>query len=89
MSLNRYDKRRDTVEPSIVSALLKAGVKIMRQDEFDLLCCRASNLYMLEVKSSDYKARKGLTDGQQILRNIGWPLQIVTTPEQALKAVGL
>lgn len=85
MSLLRYAKRRDDTEERIVEALRRFGCSIIRNDTFDLLVLRGSTLYALECKSKDGR----LTETQKRLRTEGWPIHIVYTVEDALKAVGL
>lgn len=86
MGLNRYAKRKDKTQEAIVKALRKAGVKVWILDTpCDLLTYWAGLWMPLEVKS-DEKSR--LTDEQKRMeRECG--LKIVTTPEEALRAVGL
>ena len=87
MSLNRYNAKRDTAESAILDALGKAGCRWVALDIFDLLVLRAGKLYALEVKTPS--SEKRLTDRQRIMMDAGWPIHVVSTPEEALKAVGL
>lgn len=87
MSLNRYNAKRDDAESDILDALEKSGCKWIALDVFDLLVLRSGTLYAIEIKTPGSENR--LTDRQKILFQIGWPIHIVSTPEEALKAVGL
>lgn len=97
MSLNRYAKRRDTSEGPIIDALERAGFHVYQLDEpCDLLLWRPDmgpgNFRMLEVKTPyGKKAPKARTDKRQeaqmnFIQTTGTP--IVTTPLEALRAVG-
>lgn len=85
MSIKRWNTKRDSTEAAIVNALRLGGCHILRLDSFDLLVLRGCHLYALEIKSE--KGR--LKPSQKALISEGWPLHIVRTPEEALKAVGL
>jgi hypothetical protein len=84
----RYAKRRDQNEPGIKDALEKAGFDVVQTDEIDLIAGKAGKNYLLEVKL------EGVTESrirplQRWLRD-NWRGQyaIVTTPVEALRAVG-
>jgi hypothetical protein len=85
MSIKRWNAKRDDNENQITAALRAVGCHILRLDSFDLLVLRGSNLYALEVKTKTGK----LKPSQQKLIDMGWPLHICRTPEDALRAVGL
>lgn len=84
MSLKRYARKRDTSEPAILEALLKVGADYLLLDDFDALVTFRNDLFMLECKTG--KGRK--TKKQQGLVQRGWPLRFVSTPDEALKAIG-
>jgi hypothetical protein len=88
--------RRDENEASIVTALERCGCLVQRLDAGtggvpDLLVERAGRLFLLEVKSSARAAKaKGATSERQAaFRRRGWPVHVVLSPVDALRAVGL
>lgn len=85
VSINRFNPRRDANEADIVQALNKCGRKCLRLDAFDLLVLNPDkSLTMLEIKT-----RTGVpTVLQQTILDQGWPLKMVRTVEETLKAVG-
>lgn len=86
MSINRFNPRRDATEPEIVMALNKCARHCLRLDAFDLLVLNPDKtVALLEVKTDKGK----LTVLQQAMLDGGWPLKVVRTPEEALKAVGV
>lgn len=86
MTVNRgYRQKRDISEPEIVKALVKAGLQVLRLTTFDLLVLRGEQIYMLDCKTG----KGSITEYQAKLIEAGWPLRLVSTPEEALKAVGL
>lgn len=85
MSLARRAKKRDTSETGIRQALHAVGAKTKQTDLVDLIVLHRQQLYLLEVKTG--KGR--LTDLQKALLAEGWPIQVVSTPAQALQAIGL
>lgn len=84
MSLKRWAARRDESEAAIVDALEQVGAKIMKLDKFDLLVHYKGTLVMLDAKCHRGRA----TMAQDALIRDGWPLRLVETPIDALKAVG-
>jgi hypothetical protein len=84
MSLKRWNAKRDATEPAIVDALEQAGAKVIRLDVFDLLVLYHGRLFMFDAKLP--KGRK--TQSQLALVEEGWPLQFVTEPFAALRAIG-
>lgn len=100
MGLNRYAKQRDATEEPIVEALEAAGFQVFKLDKpCDLLVRRPSDppgrFQALEVKTarkkSGYhvnKSHKGLRELQEaFLAETRTP--VVTTPIEALRAVGM
>lgn len=89
----RRANKRDAAEPGIVSALERCGclVELVNGLPFDLLVSRAEKIFLLEVKSSPAAARKKSAPNarQAMFRRLGWPVHIVITPADALRAVGL
>lgn len=95
MSLNRYDKKRDSAEPDIITALERIGVEVWPQDQpCDLLCKRpwwpAGLFAMMEVKTIHEGRKNPLKDKRQkeqqaFLETTKTP--IVTTPMQAIKVI--
>lgn len=87
MSMNRYAKRRDANHRSIRDVLVAMGCDVLESDIVDLIVGLAGNTYLIEVKR-DGRAR--LRPVQKRLRE-SWRghYAIVTTPEEACKAVGL
>jgi hypothetical protein len=96
MSLARHAKKRDSSEGPIVDALELAGYHVYQLDRpCDLLLWRADmgpgNFKTLEVKTAYGKtprARKRNDQPEQtaFIQTTGTP--IVTTPMEALKAIG-
>lgn len=86
----RYAKRRDLNEPDIITALEAAGCDVLQADDVDLLVGRQGVTYLLEVKRPKRTSESRIRPIQKRLRD-GWRGQyaIVTTPEQALRVVGL
>jgi len=85
MSLNRYAKRRDENEESIVNALEAIGCTVVRLDSpVDLLCGRGGTNILLECKMP-----KGRNTKPQQRFFSGWKGQarVVRTPEEAIEAV--
>lgn len=85
----RYAKRRDANEPAIVEALELAGFDVVRTDEIDLIAGKAGENYLLEVKQPGKDTESRIRPLQRRLRD-RWAGQyaIVTTPLEALRAVG-
>ena len=92
MSLNRYAKKRDISEPPIIEALERIGAEVWPLDyPCDLLVRFRQQWHLLEVKTPYGKAGKARKDKRQeaqinFIEMTGTP--IVTTPMEALKAVG-
>ena len=96
MSLNRFAKRRDKSEPPIIQALEAAGFEVWPLDKPCDLAVRKSTwpggiVQLLECKTP--RSQKGTiakdprqAAQQNFLQTTGTP--IVTTPIEALKAVG-
>lgn len=84
MSLNRFATRRDSSEPGILAALSKVGARYMLLNVFDVLVLFRGGLFLLECKTG--KGRTTLSQDKLIA--LGWPLQLVRTPDDALKAIG-
>lgn len=92
----------DSNQPAIVDALRAAGCEVQPLNQQkdgvpDLLVKRPittrfelaiyDQLYLLEVKNLDGKGKK-LTVAQMVF-HAKWPVHVVTSPEEALRAVGL
>lgn len=84
MSLKRWAARRDGTEPAIVQALARVGAETVKLDKFDLLVLFRGQLFMLDPKRRGGEA----TPSQQQLIQRGFPLRLVETPEDALRAIG-
>jgi hypothetical protein len=89
--VRRYGAKRDASEPGIVAALRSVGVSVHHlsaPNMPDLLCGYQGETHLLEVKSPG--ARRRLTPGQRdfMASWFGAPVAVVTTPEEALRAVG-
>lgn len=85
-----YARRRDANEPAIVKALEAAGCDVLRAHDVDLIAGRAGESYLLEVKRPKRATESRITPIQKRLRaNWRGHYAIVTTPEEALCAVGL
>jgi hypothetical protein len=82
----RWAKKRDLNENSIVEALEAIGCDVLKASDVDLIVGRAGKNFLLEVKQP--KGAK-LQPIQKRLRQ-SWRGQyaIVTTPIEALKAIG-
>lgn len=84
MALTRWATKRDGNEGDVMRALGQVGARYIILDAFDLLVLFRGRVHMLEVKT-----KKGqLTDTQHALLEMGWPLQIVRSVDEALKAIG-
>lgn len=88
----RADAKRDRMELPIVRALEKAGYRVLRNLNPDLIVQRGHVqpcTWLLEVKNPKDEQREGaLTERQLMLLQKGWVFAVVHTPEEALKAVG-
>lgn len=85
----RRAARTDANQAEIVAALRKAGCQVESLAKLgrgvpDLLVGRASRLWLLEVKTK----RGDLTPDQRRWHAL-WPVHVVRSPEDALRAVGL
>lgn len=85
MSLKRWNARRDANEPAIVAALERAGALTLKLDVFDRLVYFRRQLFMLDVKMAQGRP----TLAQERLIAAGWPLTMVETEIEALKAIGI
>ena len=93
--MKRNSGQRDLSEAAIAHALTKAGcdIEYAERKPWDLVVGRAGMTYLLEVKSLTGKRKpkmKALTESQKDFR-AEWRghYQIVATPAEALKAIGL
>lgn len=86
MKRRAYAKKRDANEPSIVAALLAVGATVERLDVVDLLVGYCGGNWLFEVKTEKGK----LSDGQAIkLAQWGGQIDVVRSPEQALRRIGV
>ena len=91
----RYAKRRDVNEPAIVTALERAGCLVLRQDvPCDLLVGSRGRWLLIEVKDGEKPPSARMLTGMQALfaqdcQGHKLPFAVVTTPEEALLAVGV
>lgn len=85
-----FARRRDLNEPAIVAALEAAGCDVLRANDVDLIVGRAGMNFLLECKRPTRATQSRLRPMQKKLRQ-SWRGQyaIVTSPENALCAVGL
>lgn len=86
----RYAAKRDANEGQIVDALEAAGCDVLRSTDIDLIVGHAGASYLLECKVPGRTSESRLRPLQKRLR-ASWRghYAIVTTPEEALRAVGL
>jgi len=88
MSLNRYAKRRDAVEPGIVEVLRKSGCSVALTDQpMDLLIGYRGKTYIGECKDPSMKGRKNeYTKKQQEFFDTwrGGPVVTLRSPEDAI-----
>jgi hypothetical protein len=84
MALTRWASKRDGNEGDVMRAITKVGAKYIILDAFDLLVLFRGRTFMLEVKTKTGR----LTDSQETLLATGWPLLVVRSPDEALKAIG-
>lgn len=90
MNLNHYARQRDENERALVDALTEAGFLVFRQDRLcDLIVCDPATriITLIEVKNPRTAKTPRLTREQRESVALGWPVQIVTTPAEALAAV--
>jgi hypothetical protein len=86
VSLNRYDKRRDDNEKTIVDDLRKVGAIVERLDKPDLIVRFAGRVYLMEVTNPDNKYRKREKEQREFLDTFGIPE--VRTSDEALRIIG-
>lgn len=84
MSINRWNAKRDRGEREIIQALHHVGARILKMDAVDLLVLFRGKLFLLDVKTE----HGTLTANQKQLIGESWPVKIVYTAEEALKAIG-
>lgn len=80
-------RKRDQNEAGIVTALRQCGALVIRLSERgapDLLVLWRGDLFVLEVKSR----LGGTTVAQDDTFAAGWPVYLVRSVEQALRAIG-
>lgn len=87
--MTRRSARTDGNQGEIVAALRAAGALVLSLHRVgqgcpDLLAARGGTVFLLEVK----EAHGALTDDQRAFIAAGWPVQVVRTPEDALRAIG-
>lgn len=85
----RRAARTDKTQSAIVAALRKAGCQVTSLAAIgkgvpDLLVHRAMRLWLLECKTGS----GDLTPAQRAWHAL-WPVHVVRSPEEALRAVGL
>jgi hypothetical protein len=80
----RRAAKRDDSEPAIVDALHRAGCLVERLERWDLLVSKAGRLFLLECKTGVGRATRRQERGSLE----GWPVVVVRTPIEALRAVG-
>ena len=86
MTLNRYAKKRDLVEPEIVDALVALGCSVSRLDTpVDLLVGYRGQTILMEVKTG----RAPLTKSQRLFVSAwtGGDLAIVRTVSEAIEVI--
>jgi exosome complex RNA-binding protein Rrp4 len=89
---HRFDARRDLNEPEIIAALEQAGALVQRLSEtglFDLLVGYNGALWLLEVKNPN-ASNPRIRKQQETFMNkwLEYPLYVVWTPDEALRAIG-
>ena len=90
----RQAARTDENQDRIVSTLRETGARVLSLAAVgkgcpDLLVCRSGTLYLLEVKDgAKSPSRRRLTKDQVMFHQL-WPVTVVTTIEEALKATGV
>lgn len=84
MSIKRFSARRDANERGVIQALHRVGARVLKMDAVDLLVLFRGKLFMLDVKTE----HGTLTANQKQLIGESWPVKIVYTAEEALKAIG-
>lgn len=92
--MSRYARRTDDNHRAIVDALERVGCLVVSLAAVgngvpDLLVLRAGKLFLLEVKDgAKVPSARKLTGEQQSFRKL-WPVHVVLSPIDALRAVGL
>lgn len=86
MSINRYAKKRDAVEPGIIADLEKAGWQVWQDLPVDLLCFKAGRFAVLEIKTGKGKTRKSQVRQAAFVAQTGCP--VVSSSIAALEALG-
>ena len=92
--MSRYARRIDDNHTDIVAVLEKVGCLVLSIAPVgcgcpDLLVLRAGKLFLLEVKDgAKSPSRRKLTPDQQSFHKL-WPVHVVLSPIDALRAVGL
>ena len=90
----RLAAKIDDNQRNIVATLRRAGCEVMSMAAIgngcpDLLIFRAGVVYMLEIKDGEKTAsRRKLTPHQELFHK-RWPVKVVTSEAEALRAVGL
>jgi hypothetical protein len=86
MSLNRWAKKRDSNEASIVNILRTFGATVIRSDAVDLIVGFRGKNYLLEVKT-----KTGVLKPSQIHLRDFWAgkYDIVRNEHEALRAIGV
>jgi hypothetical protein len=87
----RWAYNRDKAEKPVVATLEAAGWLVYRMNGAglpDLLCVRSGRVVLLEVKSKGGRMKPAQVELHARLRASGLEVAIVTTPEEALAAVG-
>ena len=92
----RYAAKTDKNQTEIVQSLRASGCCVLSLAAVgkgcpDLLVSRADTLYLLEVKRGDLppSAGRNRLSEQQVAFHSEWPVSVVCSPDEALKAVGL
>lgn len=90
MSLARFAKKRDAVEPEIVRALRAVGAHVWQLDRpFDLLVGLRGRFTVLECKSSTRvrNDQQHQTDEITVCRAAGLPVYRVQSVNEAIEAI--
>ena len=86
--------RTDANQKRVVQDLRKSGVSVLSLADIgggcpDLLVCCAGKLRLFEVKDgAKSKSRRKLTPDQVEFHKV-WPVTVVTSSEDALRAIGV
>jgi Holliday junction resolvase len=92
--LMRRAAKVDRNQREIVKALRRSGCEVLSLAAIgvgcpDLLCFRAGQLFMLEVKDGHKFASQQKLTKHQISFHRRWPVVVVNSIESALRAVGV